>query len=84
MITRRGLITGLVSLMAAPAIVRAASIMPVKAVIHEWVPSMAFEAVKDGEKMLIHLQWKIIELTDDDRLEMQSAIFQGAREALAP
>ena len=29
--TRRGLITGLVSLVAAPAIVRASSIMPVKA-----------------------------------------------------
>lgn len=31
MISRRGLITGLVSFVAAPAIVRAASLMPVKA-----------------------------------------------------
>ncbi len=31
MITRRGIITGLASLVAAPAIVRAASLMPIKA-----------------------------------------------------
>ena len=31
MTTRRGLITGLVSLLAAPAIVRASNLMPVKA-----------------------------------------------------
>lgn len=38
MISRRGLITGLVSFVAAPAIVRAASLMPVKAfdVDAEW------------------------------------------------
>lgn len=33
MLSRRGLITGLVSFMAAPAIVRASSLMPVKALI---------------------------------------------------
>lgn len=33
MITRRGLITGLVSLVAAPAIVRVGSLMPVKQMI---------------------------------------------------
>lgn len=32
MINRRGLITGLISFMAAPAIVRAESLMPVKAI----------------------------------------------------
>lgn len=32
MINRRGLITGLISLVAAPAIVRATSLMPVKAI----------------------------------------------------
>lgn len=32
MINRRGLITGLISFVAAPAIVRASSLMPVKAV----------------------------------------------------
>lgn len=32
MINRRGLITGLVSFVAAPAIVRASSLMPVKAI----------------------------------------------------
>jgi hypothetical protein len=35
MIARRSFITGLVSLMAAPAIVRAGSLMPVKAVLTE-------------------------------------------------
>ena len=34
LLSRRGLITGLVSLVAAPAIVRASSLMPVKA----WAP----------------------------------------------
>lgn len=33
MINRRGLITGLTSFMAAPAIVRAGSLMPVKAIV---------------------------------------------------
>jgi hypothetical protein len=40
--SRRSLITGLVSLMAAPAIVRLQSIMPVKAI-------EAFDPVKDTE-----------------------------------
>lgn len=34
---RRKFITGLVSLMAAPAIVRASSLMPVKVVIDPWI-----------------------------------------------
>lgn len=33
-LSRRSLITGLISFMAAPAIVRAASLMPVKAIQH--------------------------------------------------
>jgi hypothetical protein len=37
LISRRGLITGLASLVAAPAIVRASSLMPVKAIPDEWV-----------------------------------------------
>ena len=36
-ISRRKLITGLVSLVAAPAIVRVSSIMPVKAIDPEWM-----------------------------------------------
>jgi hypothetical protein len=36
MLNRRGLLTGLVSLIAAPAIVRAASIMPVRAPTLSW------------------------------------------------
>lgn len=39
MTTRRGLITGLISLVAAPAIVRAGSLMPIKAISPEirWI-----------------------------------------------
>ena len=40
--TRRGLITGLTSFLAAPAIVRASSLMPVKA----WVPAEWHDIVK--------------------------------------
>ena len=44
MIHRRGLITGLISLVAAPAIVRAASLMPVKVLAPEVVtfPPLAY------------------------------------------
>lgn len=45
-IPRRSFITGLVSLIAAPAIVRAGSLMPVKAIdivdIREWRPDISF------------------------------------------
>lgn len=43
-LTRRGLITGLVSFVAAPAIVRASSIMPVRPVKHIWAASPEFSA----------------------------------------
>lgn len=36
--TRRGFITGLATLIAAPAIVRVGSLMPVRGVVMEWVP----------------------------------------------
>jgi len=38
MISRRGLITGLVSFVAAPAIVKVSSLMPVKKIEIEFVP----------------------------------------------
>lgn len=42
MLNRRGLITGLVSFVAAPAIVRAASLMPVKAITLDELPLYGF------------------------------------------
>ncbi len=45
MINRRSLITGLISLIAAPAIVRAGSLMPVKAMrpmTVQWMDSVSF------------------------------------------
>jgi hypothetical protein len=52
MINRRGLITGLVSFIAAPAIVRAASLMPVKSLPipfrvydNAWVREQMFDSV---------------------------------------
>jgi hypothetical protein len=44
MLTRRGLITGLISFVAAPAIVRVSSIMPVRPVKHIWAVSPEFVA----------------------------------------
>lgn len=41
MLSRRGLITGLISFVAAPAIVRFESIMPVKAIPRIYHPTMA-------------------------------------------
>ena len=43
-LSRRSLITGLVSLVASPAIVRAGSLMPVKAFDPEWVDPRIVEA----------------------------------------
>jgi hypothetical protein len=42
---RRSLLAGLAALVAAPAIVRASSLMPVKALKTEWPPQHAFHAL---------------------------------------
>lgn len=56
MLNRRGLITGLISFVAAPAIVRAASLMPVKADKYK-LTLQGIELVFDREPdpMMIHL-----------------------------
>jgi hypothetical protein len=46
MLTRRGLITGLISFVAAPAIVRVSSIMPVRPV--KFVAGQTDQFLKDG------------------------------------
>jgi hypothetical protein len=46
MIGRRGFITGLVSLAAAPAIVRSGSLMPIKAIIE---PAIRYRAISMDE-----------------------------------
>lgn len=70
MITRRGLIGGLASLLAAPAIVKATSLMPIKAmpqghVVLPW-PALGEEWVdyKFGGNALIRVQYRIIQATD--------------------
>jgi len=46
MISRRGILTGLGALICAPAIVRVASLMPIKS----WaIPEMQFEELKAGD-----------------------------------
>ncbi len=57
--SRRGLITGLASLLAAPAIVRVGSIMPVKAFVSDaerWTASWWTKVPGSGE-------WKYIQST---------------------
>lgn len=50
--TRRGFITGLISLVAAPAIVRAGSLMPVKVMIEPTRIYWGFDAARtDGASM---------------------------------
>lgn len=58
MINRRGLITGLISLVAAPAIVRASSLMPIKAYHDDvvWGPVFKVTGVSGN----------IIDLINDD------------------
>jgi hypothetical protein len=57
MLNRRGLITGLISLVAAPAIVRVTSIMPVKAIKppHPWYDSEGWVTLR--EKMPARPHW---------------------------
>jgi hypothetical protein len=51
MINRRGLITGLISLVAAPAIVRAGSLMPVKVMIEpRFLSGTEINALYQAEK----------------------------------
>lgn len=61
--TRRSLITGLVSLIAAPAIVRAGSLMPVKALepIRYWrilMPAADFVFTQTGPKSI---EWSALD-----------------------
>lgn len=66
MISRRGLVSGLAALVAAPAIVKAASLMPVKTLpadpldvlLHE----MGWVAHKDSA--VIRVTWRMVKATD--------------------
>lgn len=53
-ISRRGLLTGLVSFVAAPAIVRASSLMPVKAAR----PSLVAVGDVSSEEWIFHTQYR--------------------------
>jgi hypothetical protein len=58
-LTRRGLIAGTASLLAAPAIVRASSLMPVKMFpepILRWDPAIAY--MDDGDQWVVNYAWR--------------------------
>lgn len=78
MLSRRGLITGLASLLAAPAIVRAESLMPIKSVPAEWVraATWVWEGTPGG---IISVHFKIVHLSDGERAEMQAAQMAAIR-----
>lgn len=69
MISRRGLITGLASLLAAPAIVSASSLMPVK-VMTPAVPPLPDGWVATTENLIIRVQFKMIEMTEQERASL--------------
>lgn len=72
MLTRRGILTGLAaSLFSAPAIVRAASLMPVKAITPD--PLQGWQIVSKDYECVIRLQWMLVEVTDDDRAAVAAA-----------
>jgi len=58
-ITRRGLVGGLVGIIAAPAIVRASSLMPVKAIFPAEWEELAFTINKTVTGMTI-VTWEVI------------------------
>ena len=67
MLNRRGLITGLISLVAAPAIVRASSLMPVKVYreidllnLPVYGRSPAMDALPDMAEINWRVHWKIL------------------------
>lgn len=66
MISRRGLITGLISFVAAPAIVRAGSLMPVRRITwsnaHDWV------VPQEVIKMRINIAYEVTRLALNDNL----------------
>ena len=67
LLSRRGLIAGLVSLVAAPAIVRASSLMPVKA----WEPFIPAGLLHDADLRPGAITWV------DDVYDGQLAVTRG-------
>lgn len=68
LLSRRGIVGGLASLLAAPAIVRASSLMPVKPVgiispMDEWLKNNGWIELR---KWRIHLGDPIFEVTEQD------------------
>ena len=68
-VSRRGLLGGLVAFVAAPAIVRATSIMPIK-------PLPLYE-----ERML---RWEGVRIVDDERITLQELLDWRNRMLRAP
>lgn len=72
MISRRGLIGGLASLLAAPAIVKASSLMPVRALPQDPFPPMWVE-YKHGGLGLIRVSYRIVAATEQDVMAVAQA-----------
>jgi hypothetical protein len=77
MIRRRGFITGLVALVAAPAIVRAGSLMPVKVMIEPGIRYHSFSVEEMTEALLAHLGRQINPPVFMDQDTMMRTYYDG-------
>lgn len=66
MICRRNLITGLISFIAAPAIIKASSLMPVK--VMELYPQIAFDTLIDRLIAPINVDCKLYWIDNDGEI----------------
>lgn len=64
LLTRRGMFAGLAALIAAPAIVRAASLMPIRALAPELPPGWQVLGIWDGSK-IIRVQYVVTFVTPE-------------------
>lgn len=85
--TRRGFISGLISLIAAPAIVRASSLMPVKAIISDPNADKAMvQFFGAGSKCLgkIYVPYSLQVFSDDEQWNpmLDMAAYRAEKQAL--
>lgn len=75
MLSRRGLLTGLASLLAAPAIVRASSLMPVKELSPDPFEGWRVYKWNDGLSgdSFIKVSFRILQPTDAERTAIAKA-----------
>lgn len=81
--TRRSIITGLIALVAAPAIVRAGSLMPVKAVSWDAGTGTVGLGCVAPHSVLAHCDRLFFALTDGQMFEIGEAILESAARSAA-